>query len=81
MAGKSIEADVCVVGGGLAGLTAARRLSQAGRSVAVLEARTRVGGRVWTRPSGSGIPLDLGATFVGPDHDRLRGLATLRPGQ
>jgi monoamine oxidase len=56
-------------------LTAARRLSQAGRSVAVLEARTRVGGRVWTRPSGSGIPLDLGATFVGPDHDRLRSLA------
>ncbi len=43
------EADVCVIGAGLAGLTAARRLSQAGRSVVVLEARDRVGGRVWTK--------------------------------
>jgi monoamine oxidase len=42
------EVDVCIVGAGLAGLTAARRLTQAGQTVAVLEARDRVGGRVWT---------------------------------
>ena len=69
------EADVCVVGAGLAGLTAARRLSQAGRSVVVLEARERVGGRVWTKTSRDGVPVDMGACFVGPHHDRMHALA------
>jgi monoamine oxidase len=68
------EADVCVVGAGLAGLTAARRLSQAGRSVVVLEARDRVGGRIWTQTSDLGVPVDMGAAFIGPGHDVLRGL-------
>jgi monoamine oxidase len=68
------EADVCVVGAGLAGLTAARRLSQAGRSVVVLEARERVGGRVWTKTSRDGVPVDMGACFVGPSHDRMHAL-------
>jgi monoamine oxidase len=68
------EADVCIVGAGLAGLTAARRLSQAGRSVVVLEARDRVGGRIWTQTSAGGVPVDMGAAFIGPDHDQLRGL-------
>ena len=45
---ERIDADVCVVGAGYAGLTAARRLSQGGTSVVVLEARDRVGGRIWT---------------------------------
>ena len=70
-----MEADVCVVGAGLAGLTAARRLSQAGRSVVVLEARDRVGGRVWTQTASSGVPVDMGACFVGPHHDRMHALA------
>jgi len=71
----TMEADVCVVGAGLAGLTAARRLSQAGQSVVVLEARDRVGGRVWTHTSEAGVPVDMGACFVGPGHDRLHALA------
>ncbi len=73
-AGTTREADVCVVGAGLAGLTAARRLSQAGRSVVVLEARDRVGGRVWTKTSRDGVPVDMGACFIGPRHDRMHAL-------
>ena len=69
------EADVCVVGAGLAGLTAARRLSQAGQSVVVLEARDRVGGRVWTQSTQGGVPVDMGGCFVGPHHERMHALA------
>jgi monoamine oxidase len=69
------EADICVVGAGLAGLTAARRLSQAGQSVVVLEARDRVGGRVWTQMTQGGVPVDMGGCFVGPNHDYLHELA------
>jgi monoamine oxidase len=72
---QRIEADVCVIGAGFAGLTAGRRLAQAGRSVIVVEARDRVGGRVWTRRSAAGVAIDMGGTFVGPQHDRVHALA------
>ena len=74
--GSAREADVCVVGAGLAGLTAARRLTRAGRSVVVLEARVLVGGRVWTHTSRDGVPVDMGGCFVGPHHDRMHTVAT-----
>ena len=48
----SIEADVIVVGAGFAGITAARELKQAGKTVALLEARSRLGGRSLSRPIG-----------------------------
>ncbi len=40
--------DVIVIGAGMAGITAARELVRAGFSVVVLEARERIGGRIWT---------------------------------
>ncbi len=68
------HADVVVVGAGLAGLTAARQLHGAGRSVVVLEARERVGGRAWNHDLGGGVVSERGATFVGPTQGRVMGL-------
>ena len=70
------SADVVVVGAGFAGLTAAHDIRAAGRSVVVLEARTRVGGRVWNHELGGGVVSERGGTFVGPTQDRLMALAS-----
>ena len=60
-----------VVGAGLAGLAAARRLRGAGREVVVLEARDRVGGRTLNEPIGDGKVVEIGAQWVGPTQDRV----------
>src|SRR5689334_8395526 len=74
MAHRTETADVCVVGAGYAGLTAARRLNQGGKSVVVLEARDRVGGRVHSVRTNSGATVDMGGTFIGPRQERLHAL-------
>ncbi|HEY2260103.1 MAG TPA: flavin monoamine oxidase family protein [Solirubrobacteraceae bacterium] len=63
--------DVVVVGAGLAGLTAASDLVRAGHSVAVLEARDRVGGRTLNVPLGRGEVVEAGGEWVGPGQDRI----------
>ncbi|QKJ18279.1 flavin monoamine oxidase family protein [Microbacterium hominis] len=55
--------DTVVVGAGIAGITAARLLQQQGRRVVVLEARDRIGGRLWTDRT-AGFSVDRGASWI-----------------
>ena len=73
--GGSRRADVVVVGAGFAGLTTARAVAKAGHSVIVLEARDRVGGRVWNHHLPGGVISERGGTFVGPTQDRVIALS------
>jgi putrescine oxidase len=67
---SELTRDVVVIGAGAAGLTAANELKKAGLSVAVLEARDRVGGRLWTDVI-EGAMLEIGGQWVSPDQDAL----------
>lgn len=67
-------ADVVVIGAGMSGLTAARRLVQAGKSVAVLEASDRVGGRTHRLDLGSGLTTEGGGQWIAPSQDRVLAL-------
>ncbi len=73
--------DVVIIGAGAAGLVAANELRKSGLSVAVLESRDRVGGRLWTDTI-DGAMLEIGGQWVSPDQDALKdvidelGLAT-----
>ena len=79
------QADVIVVGAGLAGAAAALKLAKAGRRVKLIEARERCGGRAFSKPyRGEGPLLEYGGAWITPWHHRLRALVaehalTLRP--
>ncbi|MTE13623.1 FAD-dependent oxidoreductase [Nocardia sp. CT2-14] len=67
---------VIVVGAGIAGLAAARALADRGQDVVVLEARDRIGGRIWTSTQWPDVPVDLGASWIhGVDGNPIADLA------
>lgn len=63
--------DAVVVGSGLSGLAAAQELTNANKTFIVLEARDRVGGRVYAKKLPSGRGVEMGAEFIGPTQDRV----------
>lgn len=67
---------IVVIGAGLAGLAAARELQRRGHEVVVVEARDRIGGRIWTSTKWADMPLDFGATWIhGVDGNPITALA------
>lgn len=72
---RSLEADVIVVGAGLSGLIAARTVLDAGLRPLILEADNRVGGRILTEEVLPGLPVELGAQWIGDTHHRMFALA------
>jgi monoamine oxidase len=71
----AVETEVAIVGAGLAGLVAARRLVEAGVEAIVLEARERVGGRLLNEEIGEGKVVELGGQWIGPTQERIAALA------
>ncbi len=66
--------DVAIIGAGISGMAAAKKLSDGQRSVVVLEANDRVGGRTWTSATEPGGPVDFGGMYIGETHSHLREL-------
>lgn len=60
----SSDPDVVIIGAGIAGITAAKRLKKSGVSFTVVEARDRIGGRAYTETSTFGVPYDHGCAWL-----------------
>ena len=72
------DPDVVIVGAGAAGIAAAQMLINGGRSVQIVEAAPRIGGRCYTDTATFGLPFDRGAAWLrGIDHNPLMGFARL----
>jgi len=68
---QKIEADIIIIGTGLTGLAIAYYLSQNNMRVTLVEARERLGGRIYTKRSDNSPPIELGATWIGKKHSLI----------
>lgn len=66
-----MKKDVLIIGAGLTGLLVGYQLTTAGYSVQILEARDRLGGRIHTLQSNGNTPIEMGATWLGGQHQAL----------
>ncbi|MHA7130085.1 flavin monoamine oxidase family protein [Algoriphagus namhaensis] len=71
---KSPSPEVVIVGAGFSGIAAAKKLHEAGLDFIVLEARDRLGGRVYTKSLSQNLYLDLGGQWIGPTQERMYAL-------
>lgn len=71
---EKIKTDVIVVGAGYAGLSAALELKQQGLETLILEARDRVGGRIWSKKLDQGPTIDIGGQWIGPTQHLMQDL-------
>ncbi len=69
------DCDVLILGAGISGLSAAHELKKKKFSVKILEARGRIGGRVWSAPLGEGLVGEYGAEWIGSTHTQMRKFA------
>lgn len=68
---KNITSEIVIIGAGLTGLTLAYLLRKSGKSIIIIEARNRLGGRVLTKGYETNQPTEMGATWLGSQHQRL----------
>ena len=71
---EPIQSDIIIIGGGLTGLTLAYFLRKKGITIRILEARTRLGGRILTSQKDNSTPIEMGATWFNNDHTLLNSL-------
>lgn len=71
---KQIHTQIAIIGGGLSGLATAYFLQKQGIDFILVEARERLGGRIHTTMDADGTPIEMGATWLGPQHTQLQQL-------
>ena len=68
---ETIESDILIIGAGLTGLTIAYALRDSGLTIKIVEARSRIGGRIETVTTDDGVKVEMGATWLGSAHTYL----------